>query len=450
MDALHRLSHTLIGSYPADATEGRREYMTNVAFAMMALTLAVCTVLIIFGWLAGAFDSSSVTIMLLIDLPIGAAWWLVHRGYWRQGRYVPLAVFIGLGLWGNYGAGLSTTFVIFYAIAILLAGMLCGRKVHWSVLGASILGYVTVGWARDYGPALDRLAPAIPVVGALIGIACLQRLSANQLEHAVTRLRTYAVELQAEITERRRTEEELRRMQAQLVQSARMAAVGELAAGVAHELNNPLTPVLGLAEFVLKRDCLDDAARRDLSLIVAEARRAREIVLNLLDFSRQTEPSRALASVNQGVRETIALIRSQLESNGIAVEEAYGQDLPLLMIDTTRLKQVWLNLLVNALQAMPNGGRLAVTTHWLPVLADRQDDRQVAVRIADTGSGIPSTVLPRIFEPFYTTRPTGQGTGLGLSVSLGIVQDHGGSIKVDTQEGKGTTFTVWLPVGPQA
>jgi two-component system, NtrC family, sensor kinase len=208
--------------------------------------------------------------------------------------------------------------------------------------------------------------------------------------------------------------------------------------------------VLGLAEFVLKRDCLDDAARRDLSIIVAEARRAREIVLNLLDFSRQTEPSRALASVNQGVRETIALIRSQLESNGIAVEEAYGQDLPLLMIDTTRLKQVWLNLLVNALQAMPNGGRLAVTTHWLPVLEDRQDDRQVAVRIADTGSGIPSTVLPRIFEPFYTTRPTGQGTGLGLSVSLGIVQDHGGSIKVDTQEGKGTTLTVWLPVGPQA
>jgi len=449
MDALHRLTQALVGSYPVDATEGRREYMTNVAFAMMALALAACTVLIVFGWLAGAFYFSSVTIMLIIDLPIGAAWWLVRRGYWRQGRYVPLAVFWGLGLWGNYGIGLSTTFVIFYAMAILLAGMLCDTWVHWSVLGASILGYVTVGWARDYGPALDRLAPAIPVVAALVGIACLQRLSANQLEHAVIRLRSYAVELQAEVTERRRAEEELRRTQAQLVQSARMAAVGELAAGVAHELNNPLTPVLGLAEFVLKRDGLDDASRRDLSIIAAEARRAREIVLNLLDFARQTEPKRQPASVNQGVRDTMALVRSQLASNGIAVEERYSPDLPFLLVDATRLKQVWLNLVVNALQAMPHGGKLAVTTEWLPVVADRPGDRKVAVRITDTGTGIPPMVLPHIFEPFYTTRPTGQGTGLGLSVSLGIVQDHGGAIDVDSREGEGTTFTVWLPVGPR-
>jgi len=449
MDALYRLSQTLVGPYPADATEGRREYMTNVAFAMMALALAVCTVLIIVGWLAQAFYFSSITVMLLIDLPIGAAWWLVRRGYWRLGRYVPVVVFLGLGLWGNYSIGLVTTFVIFYAIAILLAGMLCDSKVHWLVLGASILGYLMMVWARDHGPALERLAPAIPVVGALIGIASLQRLSANQLEHAVTRLRTYAVELQTEVTERRRAEEELRRTQAQLVQSARMAAVGELAAGVAHELNNPLTPVLGLAEFVLKKDCLDDAARKDLSIIAAEARRAREIVLNLLDFARQTEPNRLQADVNQTVRDTMALVRSQLESNGIAIEERYDPGLPLLQLDTTRLKQVWLNLFVNAIRAMPRGGRLAVTTEWLPLLADRPEDGNVAVRVADTGTGIPPAVLPHIFEPFYTTRPAGQGTGLGLSVSLGIVQDHGGSIDVDSQEGEGTTFTVWLPVGPR-
>jgi signal transduction histidine kinase len=415
--------------------------MTEVAFAMMALALAVCTVLIAAGWLAGAFYFSSVVIMLLIDLPIGAAWWLVRRGYWRQGRYVPLAVFLGLGMWGNYAIGLSTTFVIFYAIAILLAGMLCDSKVHWAVLVLSLLGYMTVGWARDYGPALERLAPAIPVVGALIGTASLQRLSANQLQHAVDRLRAYAVELQAEVAERRRAEEELQRTQAQLVQSARMAAVGELAAGVAHELNNPLTPVLGLAEFLLKKDRLDDAARKDLSIIAAEARRAREIVLNLLDFARQTEPHRQQASVNQIVQDTMGLVRSQLESNGIAIEERYDPDLPLLLLDTTRLKQVWLNLFVNALQAMPRGGSLAVTTEWR--------DGKVAVRIADTGAGIPPSVLPHIFEPFYTTRPVGQGTGLGLSVSLGIIQDHGGSIEVDSQEGKGSTFTVWLPVGPQ-
>jgi signal transduction histidine kinase len=441
MDALHRLRHSLVGPYPADATEGRREYMTEVAFAMMALALAVCTVLIAAGWLAGVFYFSSVVIMLLIDLPIGAAWWLVRRGYWRQGRYVPVAVFLGLGMWGNYMIGLATTFVIFYAIAILLAGMLCDSTVHWAVLVLSLLGYMTVGWARDYGPALERLAPAIPVVGALIGIASLQRLSANQLQHAVDRLRAYAVELQAEVAERRRAEEELQRTQAQLVQSARMAAVGELAAGVAHELNNPLTPVLGLAELVLKKDLLDDAARKDLSIIADEARRAREIVLNLLDFARQTEPHRQQARVNQTVQDTMALVRSQLESNGIVVEERYDPGLPLLLLDATRLKQVWLNLFVNALQAMPRGGCLAVTT-------ERRDGK-VAVRIADTGVGIPPSVLPHIFEPFYTTKPVGQGTGLGLSVSLGIIQDHGGSIEVDSQEGKGSTCTVWLPVGPQ-
>ena len=98
---------------------------------------------------------------------------------------------------------------------------------------------------------------------------------------------------------------------------------------------------------------------------------------------------------------------------------------------------------------MPHGGKLAVTTEWLPVVADRPGERKVAVRITDTGTGIPPTVLPHIFEPFYTTRPTGQGTGLGLSVSLGIVQDHGGAIDVDSREGEGTTFTVWLPVGPR-
>lgn len=449
MDALRRLSQTLIGPYPADAAEGRREYMTNVAFAMMALALAVCTVLVIAGWLAQAFYSSSLIVMFAIDLPIGAAWWFVRRGHWRQGRYVPVVVFLGLGLWGNYGIGAVTTFVIFYAIAILLAGMLCDKRVHWFVLGVCILGYTVVSWSRDYGPPLERLAPIIPVVGALIGIASLQRLSANQLEHAVTRLRTYAVELQVEITERRRAEEELRRTQAQLVQSARMAAVGELAAGVAHELNNPLTPILGLAEFVLKKDGLDDAARRDLSIIAAEARRAREIVLNLLDFARQTEPNRLKADVNQTVQDTIALVRSQLESNGISVQERYDPDLPLLLLDVNRLKQVWLNLFVNALQAMPHGGSLAVTIERLPVLAGQPGNGKVAVRVADTGMGIPPDVLPHIFEPFYTTRPVGQGTGLGLSVSLGIIQDHGGSIEVDSREGKGTTFTVWLPVGPQ-
>jgi len=147
MNTLRHLPYTLVGPYPADTTDGRREYMTKVALAMMAIALAVCTLLVFVGWLAGGLGASSMALMLLIDLPIGAAWRLVRRGYWRQGRYVPLVILLGLGIWVNYTAGLSTTFVVFYAVAILLAGMLCDSKVHWSVLAVSIQGYVAVGWA---------------------------------------------------------------------------------------------------------------------------------------------------------------------------------------------------------------------------------------------------------------------------------------------------------------
>jgi signal transduction histidine kinase len=295
-----------------------------------------------------------------------------------------------------------------------------------------------VGWVHDYGPAVDRLAPVIPVVGAFVGIALLQRLSANQLQHAVDRLRSNAMELQAEVAERKRAEEELRRTQAEFVQSAKMAAFGELAAGVAHELNNPLTPVLGLSELLLRSNSLDEQARHDLNIVTAEARRARDIVINLLDFARQIRSNREWTDLNQGVHDTLALFRSQLEANRIRVEEQYAPDLPPVLLDTGRLRQVWLNLFTNASQSMPNGGTLTIRT-------EQAGDR-IAVRIVDTGIGIPAEALLRIFEPFYTTRPVGQGTGLGLSVSLGIVQEHGGSIDVASQEGKGSTFTVWLPV----
>jgi signal transduction histidine kinase len=438
MARLHRLWYKMVGPHPTDADEGRREYMSKVSFAMMAIALGVCTLLIVAGCLAGIFDLLPVAVMLAIDLPIGASWWLVHRGHWRLARYVPPVVFLGLGLYGNYGSGLTTTFVIFYAIAILLAGMLLGSRMHWLVLGLAIVGFVTVGWAHDHGPEIERLAPVIPVVGAFVGIALLQRLSANQLQHAVDRLRSNAMELQAEVAERKRAEEELRRTQAELVQSAKMAAFGELAAGVAHELNNPLTPVLGLSELLLRSNSLDEQVRHDLNIVTTEARRARDIVINLLDFAHQIRSNREWTDLNQGVHDTLALFRSQLEANRIRVEEQYAPDLPPVLLDTGRLRQVWLNLFTNASQSMPNGGKLTVRT-------EQAGDR-IAVRIVDTGIGIPTEAQLRIFEPFYTTRPVGQGTGLGLSVSLGIVQEHGGSIDVASQEGKGSTFTVWLPV----
>lgn len=244
--------------------------------------------------------------------------------------------------------------------------------------------------------------------------------------------------------------EALKNTQAQLVQSAKLAAIGELAAEVAHELNNPLTCILGFSKLLLKNTTLDDRARCDLTTIVAEAQRARGIVRDLLNFAHQTEAHRKKADLNRAVQDALALTRQYLEKSGVVIEENYDADLPPISLDVNCMKQVFLNLITNAAQAMPQGGTLTITTSRV--------GSEAFVRISDTGEGIRPEHLDRIFEPFFTTRPVGQGTGLGLSVSLGIVQAHGGRIEVESPSAtpsaslrageveQGSTFTVWLPV----
>jgi signal transduction histidine kinase len=227
--------------------------------------------------------------------------------------------------------------------------------------------------------------------------------------------------------------DQLQKTQAQLVQSAKLAAVGELAAGVAHELNNPLAVILGFAELLTEEVDPASPFQEDLTKITAEARRARVIVHNLLDFARQREPQEDLADVNIILRETLAVIRPHLERSGVDVEEEYA-DVDFLLLDEGQMKQVFLNLISNAIQAMPAGGTLGLRTAHV--------GDEVVVSITDTGEGIPPEHLQRVFDPFFTTKTS--GTGLGLSVSLGIVQAHGGRITVESEPGEGSAFTVWL------
>jgi PAS domain S-box-containing protein len=229
----------------------------------------------------------------------------------------------------------------------------------------------------------------------------------------------------------------LKEAQAQLVQAAKLAAVGELAAGVAHELNNPLTSVLGFTALLLNATPPESPARHDLEIIANQAGRARDIVRNLLGFARQTKPQRLPADVNRLLRQTLDLVRQHLGNSGVLIEEDYTPNLGLLTLDAGQMKQVFLNLITNAAHAMPNGGTLSLRTA-------RVGD-EVAVSISDTGGGMPPEIRDRIFEPFFTTKPVGQGTGLGLSISLGIVREHGGRIAVESQAKRGSTFTVWLP-----
>ncbi|MGD8598443.1 MAG: ATP-binding protein [Anaerolineae bacterium] len=231
---------------------------------------------------------------------------------------------------------------------------------------------------------------------------------------------------------------ELREAQVKLIQTAKMAAVGELAAGVAHQINTPLTSVLGFSELLLERAAEDDPSREQLAAIVRQAGRARDTVRSLLDFSRQTESHPKPADINSIVQEALALVRHRLEIQSIELQESYAGNLPRLVVDRPRLKQALLNVITNALYAMPHTGVLSIRTE--------QVEDEVAVRVSDTGPGIQEKDLDRIFEPFFTTKPDGEGMGLGLSVGLGIVQDHGGRIQVKTHKKKGSTFTVWLPV----
>ncbi len=229
----------------------------------------------------------------------------------------------------------------------------------------------------------------------------------------------------------------MKEAQAQLVQAAKLAAVGELAAGVAHELNNPLTSILGFAELLLHATPPDAPARHDLEIIAKQAGRARDIVRNLLGFARQTKPQRMPTSVNQTFQQTMDLVRQLIEKSGIDVVEGYAPDVGLVTLDSGQMKQVFLNLITNAAHAMPHGGTLSVRTARV--------GSEIAISISDTGEGIPPEVQEHIFEPFFTTKPVGQGTGLGLSVSLGIVEAHAGRISVESRAGQGSMFTVWLP-----
>jgi PAS domain S-box-containing protein len=231
--------------------------------------------------------------------------------------------------------------------------------------------------------------------------------------------------------------EQLRDAQAQLVQSAKLAAVGEMAAGVAHELNNPLTSILGFTELLLEESSPGARARKDLEKVIAEAQRARDIVQNLFDFSRQTKPERQPADVNEILRRTVSVVRYQLETAGVVVEERYDADIPSLSLDVGQMGQVFLNLITNALQSMPEGGTLGVCTARV--------GEEVSVSISDTGVGIPAQIWERIFDPFFSTSRV--GAGMGLPVSQNVVREHGGRIVVESEEGRGSTFTVWLPVG---
>jgi two-component system NtrC family sensor kinase len=235
------------------------------------------------------------------------------------------------------------------------------------------------------------------------------------------------------------------RFQEQLVQAEKMSAIGQLIAGVAHDLNNPLASVVGFAEFLSERPEVPATLREPVTIIREEAERASGIVKNLLSFVRKQEGQRRPTALPPILDATLALLRNEFLATGVEPRLEIEPDLPLPLVDPSQIQQVFVNLIHNAIQAIAATGRPGTV-----VLRARRWRDGVALDVIDDGPGMPEALAAHAFEPFFTTKPEGKGTGLGLSISQGIVTEHGGRITLETVEDRGSAFTVYLPAGDEA
>ncbi|MFH2005801.1 MAG: ATP-binding protein [bacterium] len=243
-----------------------------------------------------------------------------------------------------------------------------------------------------------------------------------------------------DLRERIRLQKEMERTQLQVVQAEKMVSLGKLAAGVAHQLNNPLGGIILFTKLVLEEYELEDSAREDLARVVADAKRCRDTVKELLEFTRQTRHLMAPRNLNEAITRTMFLLESQVLFQNIEVTKELAEDLPLVRIDQQQINHLLMNIILNAAQAMDGQGKLLLRTSLV------RSGRVARVEIADSGPGIPEQILGHIFDPFFTTKDEGEGTGLGLSLVYGIVKNHGGTICAKNRAGGGASFLIDLPV----
>ena len=225
-----------------------------------------------------------------------------------------------------------------------------------------------------------------------------------------------------------------------IMESERLALIGQLSANVAHELNNPLQGIVTYSHLLLEEETCNEDAKTNLQKIVVQANRCRDIIRGLLDFSRHKNPDKTLCNVNTLLKGCISLVEKQAPFHNIQLVTDLESNLPSVVLDPSQIERVFLNLIINAADAMDGNGRLIITTRH------NRNKESIEIRVQDTGHGISAENMPKIFDPFFTTKETGHGVGLGLAISYGIVQEHGGSITVESELEKGATFTVSLPL----
>jgi signal transduction histidine kinase len=283
------------------------------------------------------------------------------------------------------------------------------------------------------------LSPIDTSLGPRVLAAIVDITQRKQAEEAI---RASNRELALALAELQARNDEAKTMAQQLWQAAKLASVGELAASIAHELNNPLATVSLRIESVLSRTPPDDPRRRALEIIGQETQRMGELVANLLQFSRRGQEQISTVDVGEELARAVDLIRHHLRKRSVGVVQEFAPDTPAIYADRQKLRQVFLNLLTNAGDAMPQGGTL--TLRIGPALLEG-DRPAVWIEVSDTGVGIPAEHLSRVFDPFFTTKEEGKGTGLGLAICRRVVEEHRGTIEVTSAPGQGATVRIVLP-----
>ena len=246
-----------------------------------------------------------------------------------------------------------------------------------------------------------------------------------------------------DLREKLRVKDKIEKIQLQLMQSEKMASLGKLAAGVAHQLNNPLGGITLFTKLLLEEYDLEEEAREDLHRILKDAERCRDTVKELLEFTRQTRHLMQPHDINLTISRTLFLLENQTLFNDIEIENNMMPSPPFVMADTQQLNHLFMNIILNAVEAMGKKGKLTLKT------SKSSKEDKLNIEISDTGPGIPEDVLPHIFDPFFTTKEEGKGTGLGLSMVYGIVENHGGKIMAKSKPGQGTTFIIEFPIAIQ-
>ncbi|MDO8543280.1 MAG: ATP-binding protein [Opitutaceae bacterium] len=268
----------------------------------------------------------------------------------------------------------------------------------------------------------------------------IERFSNDEVGELAVAFNQMMANLQISRAELERAMQQVKLTQAQLIQSEKLSAVGQFVAGVAHELNNPLTAVVGFSELLQSQET-DAKTHGHLDRIAKSAMRCHKIVQSLLGFARQHPPERKQVNLHQAIDEVLEIMAYDFRTSNVTVEREFAADLPLLMADGHQLQQVFVNIMGNArqaIEAVEREGRIVIRTRWSGSL--------VLIEFCDNGPGIDPENLARIFDPFFTTKPVGKGTGLGLSLCYGIVQEHGGRITAKSDVGHGATFTIELPI----